>query len=324
MKLFILRKSSHCANVLWQIVILVLASCLISNAYALQNTVLIISTDESVVRYREIATEFKAILQKNAYHWQEYDLGSNHSAEDLKQQIQAEKIGIVFCIGTKAYSEARHFAEHKKIIFSAAINWRRLGIDSKTYGISNELTPFQEMSLLRHILPSIKTIGLLFNAKQSQEYIETIKAEAKSLNIKIVDQEVDAESDISGALDMLLPNVDIFWIIPDPVVLGSEASVQQIFQSAKQFNKPVYSYSDIFVAQGAVLSVSVDTPTVGRQAANMALLMETNPLSEGAVQIPAGSMITVNKCIIDKLHLKFNQDALESVNKIVDCHASNK
>jgi len=37
------------------------------------------------------------------------------------------------------------------------------------------------------------------------------------------------------------------------------------------------------------------------------------------VQSPAGSTVTLNKCVLEALRLKFNQDALDSVNKIVGC-----
>jgi len=307
-------------KITWSLIIILLLAGLANNAGAGPSNVLIVNTDNSVARYREIATEFRNSLQKNAYQWQEYDLRGQDTADsELQQLIQSKTTGIIFCIGTKAYSLARNYSKDKKLVFSAAINWRRLGIDDKTYGVSNELTPNQEMSLLRYFLPAVKKIGVLFNGKYSREYLESIKQDAKTLGIVIIEHEVNNESEIGSALETLLPDVDICWLISDPIVLGSQESVQQIFQSAKQFNKPVYSYSDIFIAHGAVLSVSADIATIGRQAANLAILMDTNQVSAGTVQIPAGSMITINKCTIDNLHLKFNQDALDSVNKIVDC-----
>lgn len=304
----------------WCFIFLLIAIGFLDFAMAGQSSVLIVNTDNSVARYQKIATEFRTILQNNAYPSREYDLqGKNTSDNELKELIQSDTTGIIFCIGTKAYSLARKFSKDKRLIFSAAINWRRLGITDKTYGISNELTPIQEMSLLRYFLPYVKKIGLLYNAKYSQEYVETIKQDASSIGITIIDNEINNNTEINTALEKLLPNVDILWLIADPVVLSSQKSVKQIFQTAKQLSKPVYSYSDIFINHGAVLSVSADIPTMGRQAANLTILMDTNQISDRTVQIPAGSKITINKCALDKLHLRFNQDALGSVNNIVDC-----
>jgi putative ABC transport system substrate-binding protein len=111
----------------------------------------------------------------------------------------------------------------------------------------------------------------------------------------------------------------MFWIISDPVVLSNKESVQQIFQAAQQQKKPVYAYSDVYIKQGAVLSISADIATIGRQSAGLALLVDQDKVPEGTVQSPAGSTVTLNKCALDALKLKFNQDALDSVNKIVGC-----
>jgi putative ABC transport system substrate-binding protein len=90
-------------------------------------------------------------------------------------------------------------------------------------------------------------------------------------------------------------------------------------QSARQQKKPVYAYSDVFIEQGAVLAISADFATIGRQSANLALMTDKDKVPEGTVQNPAGSTVTLNKCTVDALQLKFNQDALDSVNKIVGC-----
>ena len=264
--------------------------------------------------------EFKKVLQQNAYQWTEFNLNSHADAEaKLKQLIQQENPELIYCIGTKAYSLARNDAANRKLLFSAAINWRRLDIGEGTYGVANELSPAQEISLLRYFFPAIKNIGLLYNDKFSREYVETIKKDALALGINIINQPINDAQEISDALNELLPKIDMFWIISDPVVLSSKASVQQIFQSAQQQKKPVYAYSDVFIEQGAVLAISADLATIGRQSANLALMMDKDKVPEGTVQSPAGSTVTLNKCALDALQLSFNQDALDSVNKIVEC-----
>ncbi|MGZ8237725.1 MAG: ABC transporter substrate-binding protein [Methylobacter sp.] len=301
-------------------VLILLTTFLVSTGFAQSNKILIINSDNSVFRYETIAIEFKKVLQQNAYQWIEFNLNSHVDAEvKLKQLIQQENPEFIYCIGTKAYSLARNHAENRKLLFSAAINWRRLDVSEGTYGVANELSPAQEISLLRYFFPAIKNIGLLYNDKFSREYVETIKKDALALGINIVNQPINDAQEISDALNELLPKIELFWIISDPVVLSSKASVQQIFQSAKQQKKPVYAYSDVYIEQGAVMAISADLATIGRQSANLALMMDKDKVPEGTVQSPAGSTVTLNKCALDALQLGFNQDALDSVNKIVEC-----
>jgi putative ABC transport system substrate-binding protein len=301
-------------------ILILLTAFLVSTSFAQSNKVLIINSDNSIFRYETIAVEFKKVLQQNAYQWTEFNLNSHIDAEvKLKQLIQQENPELIYCIGTKAYSLARNHAHNGKLLFSAAINWRRFGIDEGTYGVANELSPAQEISLLRYFFPAIKNIGLLYNDKFSREYVESIKKDALALGINIVNQPINDVQEISDVLDELLPKIEMFWMISDPVVLSSKASVQQIFQAAQQHKKPVYAYSDVYVEQGAVMAISADLATIGRQSASLALMIDKGNVPEGTVQSPAGSTVTLNKCALDALRLSFNQDALDSVNKIVEC-----
>lgn len=300
-------------------IILILLSA--NTVVTAQSKVLIVSTDRGVYRYEKIASEFKNILQQNAYQWSEFDLGDSANTENrLKQTIEQQNPDIIYCIGTKAYSLARQYAGDKKLLFSAAINWRRLGISEGTYGVANELSPIQEISLLRYFFPSVNKIGLLYNKKYSAEYVETIKIDAATLNVQIIEQQITNPQEISSTLNELLPQVDMFWVISDPIVLSNKESVQQIFISAKQLQKPVYAYSDIFIKYGAVLAISADLGTIGRQSANLVMMIEDNKIPIGTVQIPAGSSISLNMCSIESMKMDFNKDALDSVNKIINCN----
>ncbi len=299
---------------------MLLAVFFAGTGFAQSNKVLIVNSEKTVYRYEKIATEFKKVLQQNAYSWTEFNLDDHANAEaELKQLIQQENPVLIYCIGTQAYSLARNVAPNKKLLFSAAINWRRLDVGEGTYGVANELSSAQEISLLRYFFPMIKTIGLLYNDKFSREYVETIKKDALASGINIINKPINDAQEISEALNELLPKIDMFWIISDPVVLSSKESVQQIFQSAQQHKKPVYAYSDVYIEQGAVLAISADIATIGRQSAGLAMMVNQDKMPTGTVQSPAGSMVTLNKCALDTLKLKFNQDALDSVNKIVGC-----
>lgn len=301
-------------------VLILLTVFLVSTGFAQSSKVLIVNSDNTVFRYEKMATEFKKVLQQNAYQLTEFNLNSHADAEvELKQLVQQEDPDLVYCIGTKAYSLARNYAPHKKLLFSAAINWRRLDIGEGTYGVANELASAQEISLLRYFFPTIKKIGLLYNNKFSREYVETIKKDALALGINVINQPINDEKEISEALKELLPKIDMFWIISDPIVLSNKESVQQIFQLAQEQKKPVYAYSDVFIEQGAVLAVSADIATIGRQSASLAMMINKDKVPAGTVQSPAGSTVTLNKCILDALQLNFNKDALDSVNKIVGC-----
>ena len=110
------------------------------------------------------------------------------------------------------------------------------------------------------------------------------------------------------------------WLIADPGVLADKATVEKIFASSAQLKKPIYTYSDAFVNYGASLVIAADTPTMGRQAANLAQSILLHESIKELVQTPAGSTITLNTCQLGKINAGYNEDALDSVNQLVGCH----
>ncbi len=301
--------------------ILVILTLLFSNiVFAAQSKILIVNSDNNIHRYNKIATEFKSILQKNNHVWDEIDLGNLSNPEStLKQTIQQQHPDIIYSIGSKSYSLASKYTNNIKLLFSGIINWHRLDVEHNIYGVANELNPSQDISLIRYFFPKVKSLGLLYNKQYSAEYVESIKSKAVSLGVKIITQQLDKVEEIPTKLNNLLSQVDMFWLISDPILVNSKQSVQQIFSAAKQHQKPVYVYNDVFIKYGGLLAISADFGTVGRQAANLFMIMEKNKSKNGMVQIPAGSSISLNMCEIEALQIEFNQEALDSVNKIINC-----
>ncbi len=290
-------------------------------ALAQTGKVLIVNSDNAVFRYEAIAAEFKKNLQLNDYQWTEITIEKNAVADDvLNQLIQEDKHGLIYCLGSEAFSLVDKYAHNKKILFSGIINWQRMKIGEKTNGIANELSANHEMSLQHFFFPMFKNIGVIYSEAFSHEYIENLKKAAVSNGINLISVPDIAEDELSNELQELMPKIDMFWLISDPNVLNSKESVQQIFAAAKQYKKPVYAYSDVYIAQGALLSISIEPITIARQAAGLAIKMDTDDKTPGGVvQYPAGSLITLNKCVLDELKLKFNPDGLNSVYTIKGC-----
>lgn len=305
--------------------LILLAALWVNTSFAQQNKILIVSTDGSLQRYRQMATEFKSVLQKDNYLLTELNIKMYTDSEaesQLSQFVENEKPSFIYCIGAKAYLLAKDHTKDIPLLFSAAINWHRLAINDKTYGVANELSPEQELMILRDTFPSVKKIGLLFNNEMNHEYVQMIKQSAATLNIQIVEQSVDraiTKDEISGVLDDLLPTVDLFWIISDPVALDNKEFISQIFLSAKKLKKPVYAYSDVYIKYGAILAATADGATIGRQSANLVSMLKNNRIPSERVQNPLGSEITLNLCIVEQLNIDLNKYALDSVNKIVNC-----
>ncbi len=273
--------------------------------------ILLINSNASVEKYMTVQEEFEKSASSPV---------QNVSLENDKTDIKKLLVynpDLVYCIGTKAYSFANQYFNQKYIVFSSIINWLRLPLSDKTYGVSNELHTRMPLMMFRYIFPEIKKIGMLYSEQYTVQWFEKAKEQAKELEIDIVGKTVSDKDQAEAALKQLLPDIKALWLISDPLVMPEKNYLYKILKICDADKIPVFSYHEAFAEIGAVLIISVDDPTIGRQAAGIAaeLLSGSNPAEK--VQFPAGSHITLNMKKVKEYGLKYNQNALGMVNNII-------
>jgi len=285
-----------------------------------QAKILIVNSDDTVEKYRQVKDAFKLQITPYAGRIIDVDVQQTEQADALEKLIKDESPDLIYSIGSKAYQLATQYGGSKPVLFSSVINWQRFERHDNNYGVANELSLTQELSLLRYVLPGLKRVGVLYNPNFNMERIAEARRQMQEMDLTLVEQAVTDAAQLDKILDGLLPTVDVLWLIADPGVLADRASVEKVFAVSSRYKKPVYTYSDAFTKYGASLVVSADTPTMGRQAANLAQSILLREPIKNAVQTPAGSHITLNVCQLGKLNANYNTDALDAINQLLECH----
>jgi len=302
-------------NVTWLIVwfLLVFSAKLAAEK---EPKVLLINSDATVEKYKVAQEEFKKTYARPVL---EINLDDEKwKVPDVEDYLYDEYPDLVYCIGSKAYLIANRFVSEKDIVFSSIVNWQRLPATKKTYGVSSELYSGMQMTLFRYIFPEVKKIGVLYSEEYNRQWFNDTKAEAKEMGIEIVGQHISESKQTINALKALIPTVDALWLISDPLIMAAKENLSEVFKACEAQKVPVFSYHDIFVEYGAALIVSVDEPTIGRQAASMAKELTSVGRMEEKVQYPAGSHILLNLKKAKEYGLQYNEEALSVVNKIVE------
>ncbi|MCP4402070.1 MAG: hypothetical protein GY801_32810, partial [bacterium] len=236
---------------------------------------------------------------------------------DIEELLYDEEADLIYCIGTKAFMLAQKYAGETPIVFSSMINWLRLPMSEQSYGVSNELHAGMEMMLFRYIFPEIQTIGVLYSPQYTGEWFKDAKEQAEEIEYNIIGYNVSKKNMLS-TLKKLLPQVDAFWLISDPEVIPSKEELRRILEECDKRKIPVFSYHEAFAKYGVVLTVSVDIPTIGRQAAGLATELLDGKTPVKKAQFPAGSHIILNMKKIAEYALPYNEEALGSVNAIIE------
>ncbi len=282
--------------------------------------VLTINSNASVDKYRMAQEEFKKALniKDRPNLITDVNLGDKKwKLPDIEEMLYDEDPDLIYCIGSKAYLVANKFAYEKNIVFSSVVNWLRLPVTGKTYGVSNELHAGMEIMLFRYIFPGVKKIGVLYSKKYTGQWLDKARDQAREMGFEIIGQTVSGKSGTLSALGSLLPRSDAFWLISDPSIMSGKENLLKILKKCDAEKKPVFSYHRAFADFGAVLIVSADNRTIGRQAAGIAAEVLSGGKFDDKVQFPAGSHITLNLKNVKAYSLQYSEDALESVNTII-------
>ena len=278
--------------------------------------IMLINSNTSVDKYRVAQEEFTKSISSPVL---EIDLGEKKwKLTEIEDLLYDEYPDLVYCIGTKAYLLANKYISERNIVFSSIINWRRLPAAKKTYGVSSELNPEMQITLYRYIFPGVKKIGVLYSEKYNKHWFNTAREAAKEMGVEIMGRSLSKRRDTLPALKDLLDEIDALWLISDPVVMSDKDSLIELFKQCDVAKKPILSYHNAFAEYGAVLIVSVDNPTTGRQAAAISREVLSGDVVKKKVQLPAGSHIILNLKKANEYGLKYGEMALSVVNRIIE------
>lgn len=269
-------------------------------------SILIINSNSKVKKYSEAQKGFENTFKGDV---KSIDL-CTMTQNEVKDYLYDEYPDIVYTIGSRAYQYAYKYIPEKKIFFSNIINWERLPSREHYAGVLAELHFGMQLSWMKMLSINTKKIAVLYS-KYTEAELFLLKKYANKMNIKIISKKIKSNDnlDIKGMLE----KSDSMLIIPDPIVLKDESAVKYIFMLAKEYKKPVVTYDRLFINYGAILSISVDNQTTGRQIAIM-LNKYINKEESTNIQYPMGSRVVFNKKVADKLDIKAkNLDSIEEV-----------
>ena len=278
--------------------------------------IMVINSNASVDKYKVAQEEFTKSISTPVV---EIDLGERKwKIGEIEDLLYDEYPDLVYCIGTKAYLLANKFISDRNIVFSSVINWRRLSLSQKTYGVSNELNPEMQITLYRYIFPGLKRIGVLYSSKYNKHWFNEAQKAGKEMGVEIIGRSLSKRRNTLPELKGLLKEVDALWLISDPVVMSDKKTLIEVFKQCDANKIPILSYHNAFAEYGAMVIVSVDNPTTGRQAAAISREVLSKDVVRKKVQLPAGSHIILNLKKANAYGLRYGEMALSVVNQIIE------
>ena len=227
-----------------------------------------------------------------------------------------DHIKYIYCIGSKAIKKAQK-KNDVSLFFSSALNWKRLGLSDRFYGVSNELDVAMQVMMFKYFFPEIKTIGVIYTPEYNAEWVEELKVVSKALGISIVAKKAMGSFLSKKTIQKVMDQSEFFWVISDPAVMNSD-SINLIFKVAKKLNKAVVGNNDALLKLGAIFSISADQATIGRQVSMLTKRVISEESISQRVEFPMGTFISIHLSHIYDLGINYNKDALGAANLIIE------
>jgi len=235
--------------------------------------------------YHEAVAGLKAAGPIGAIYT-EYDVqGDLELGKKLARKLRASNTSLVVAVGLKAALAAKVEILDIPIVYMMIQDPLKHQLTAANMtGTLLSVPVNRQLKFMRAFLPTLHRLGTLYDPAKTSSRVKDAVQQATISGFQLKALPVESEKEVPQQLRMLLPDVEVLWLMPDSTVLTNE-SLRFILDSALARKIPVIGYSPEFVRLGALLSISVNYGQVGRETGLLAtrildkeLLLPLNPV----------------------------------------------
>jgi putative tryptophan/tyrosine transport system substrate-binding protein len=208
-------------------------------------------------------------------HLMEGDAGKPGLA--LRSVNSGMKPGLVLALGSLAVEAAVSDITDTPIIAGMILRPDLLKKTPNATGVFLDFPVEIQLKWIQTILPSSRTVGVLYNPKENRERVDMAVKVASRTGLKVEAVEINTPADFLPGLNGLGRNVDVLWGLTDGLVFNSLTAKHLLLHSQKH-SIPLVGISSAWVKAGALYALEADYTDIGTQCGEMAaaVLQGTN------------------------------------------------
>lgn len=223
----------------------------------------------------------------------------------IAAQIASEFVGdnadVLVGIATPTAQALANATQEIPVVFSAVTDpvgakllKSMASPDGNVTGLSDLSPVAQHIADMKKIIPSLKTIGIVYNAgeENSNSLVRLLKEEAGKQNLQVAEATVNRTADVGSATEAIADEVDIFYAITDNTVASAIAAM---IKAANEAKTPVFAAETSYVDAGAVAGVGFDYYQIGYQTAEYVVkILQGSQPSQLPARVAKGTNIVIN------------------------------
>ncbi len=299
---------------------LLLFACLGGQSVYAQNTKIFVVKSKDIESYNLAVDGFR---QGASEDWDivEYDLkGTIKNAGKMSKRLKKEKPDLVVAIGAKALLSLAKSKTSYPTVFCMVMDPAAYDLQvSNATGVSLAISPEEQVEVLTSLGPKIKRIGVLLRKHTSQDLLKSVANLAEKRGIKIIPIEFESEKEIPRKLRPALGKIDALWMLDDAFIHSKE-SLEFVILNTLERDLPFMAISEVFVKEGALVSLSPSFFSNGEQTAELVEKILTERISPKNIPISFHNRpnLVINLKIARKIHLVIPPALVDRAKKVYE------
>lgn len=216
------------------------------------------------------------------------------------------KQSVVVTLGALATQSVEATSGALGRVACLVLDGEAIRMNAHTTGVVLEFPLALQLYWMQRIIPSLKTIGVLYNAQENRQKIAEATLLVRQRGLRLEAREIRTPKDIPGALEALENKVDVLWGLVDSLVVNPQTAKTLLLFSFRQ-RIPFIGPSNAWVKAGALYALEWDYEDLGRQCGELVLrILQGEQASRIPPQPPRTVRYSLNQRTAEHMHIDFS------------------
>jgi putative ABC transport system substrate-binding protein len=256
-----------------------------------------------IAPYQEALKGFQSVCTEDIQSF----VISEMKDKDIIKEIRKKNPSIILSIGMDALKKIKEI-EDIPVIYLMVPNPQSFSESALNLtGVRMNIKQEDQISYFRKAVPSMKTIGLLYDPERTGFLAQRAIDACKKAGVNLVAKEIKSSRDVPSEIKKMEGKVDGFWMLPDVTVFTPEG-LEYLFLFSMKNKVPILTFSEVYLESGALISIGVDSFDMGAQAGEIAMeILSGRPVSDIHPADARKEVISINLKISGKLGLSIDE-----------------
>lgn len=259
------------------------------------------------------ASEFKDRIEVEARSAQ----GDMSIAQSISRSFVDNRKDLILAIATPSAQAAYNATKEIPILITAVTDPKSAGLTGSNISGTSDASPTdRQLELLKRLLPNSKRIGFVYNMSEQNSEIQAknLKEIASFYNLEVDVIGITNVNEMSQALDIILPRIDVLYTPADNLVASS---MPLIVEKSIQARIPIIGAESAHVESGALATEGINYYNLGRQTGEMALeVLRGKEISQLKIGTLNETELIINTKSADLLGISIDYELLKEAKLI--------